>query len=110
MKVEKGEVLSREEVFSKETNLAKVIEVEGEQFSVNEIVVVLKVETTLSDVQNIANAVNGRIAGLIPIPLILKLEVPSVTVAELDTMISKLQEQHNPPILFIVKNLAGDLR
>lgn len=110
VKVEKNSVLSREEVFSKETDITKIITVEGEKFPVNEIIVVMKDDATFADAQAIADSVKGRIIGFIPVPPIYKIEVSVATALELDNLINQLLAKQNPLILFVTKNIAEGLQ
>lgn len=110
VKVGKDGVVSREVIFSKDTDPNKIITVEGETFSVNEMVVVLRDNTKFSDAQGIANLVNGRIIGFIPELQIYKIEVLTSTAGELSDLINMLENQQNPLILFVIKNLSGGLQ
>lgn len=102
-------VLGRELLFSKDTDPEKIVEVEGEVFPINEIILVMDDNATYIDAQNVADSVKGSIIGFIPEIQIFKIEVPTNTVEELDTLIQQLESEQDPKILFIIKNLAGGL-
>lgn len=105
----KDAILSVEENFSQETNLTKIVAVEGEKFPINEIILVLKDDAMFSDVQSIANSVSGRITGFIPELQIYKVEVSAQTAGELENLISIIINQNNPFVIFVTKNIAGGL-
>lgn len=107
VKVERGTVLSRKMDFEKESNLTKIVKVEGIRFIVNEIVILFKDETTDSDVQRVIDLVGGRIIGLIPIPKIYKIEVQTFTPADLNNKIQIVKDSNNPLIIGIVQNLIN---
>ena len=110
IKIEKGGILSKEEVFSKDTDPNKIITVEREKFPVNEILVVLRDDATFLDAQNIASLVKGRINGFIDTPQVYKIEVPTNTPTELDNLIAFIEAQNNPLVLFVLRNSLGGLR
>lgn len=111
VKVEKESIVSRELTFNKESNPDKIVTtVEGEQFPVNEIILVFKEESTPLDVQNAINPINGRVTGFIPTPQIYKIEIPVQTPVELDAVITVISEQRNPLILFVTKNFSGGFK
>ena len=109
-KIGKNAIVSKDEVFSQPTDLSKIVTVDGEKYPVNEIIVVLEDIATFSDAKLIANYLHGSIVGFIPSPQIYKIKVSATSVAELDASISNLQNQNNPLVLFISKNIMSGIQ
>ncbi|PIR70122.1 MAG: hypothetical protein COU46_03145, partial [Candidatus Niyogibacteria bacterium CG10_big_fil_rev_8_21_14_0_10_42_19] len=98
-------ILSREESFEKESDPGKVVEGEGGvKFVVNEIIILFKDEATLNDAQEIAQLVNGVVAGFVPNPSIYKIRVLAETIFELDNFISMIKNSGKPAIIEVVPN------
>lgn len=95
------------EPFVKDIDPDKIVEVNGMKFVVNEIVIVMKEGTKHSDVLEIIEPVRGIITGFIPEAQIYKIEVPANMPEELDNFINIIEDQENPLILHIIKNLIG---
>ncbi len=110
IKIEKDSILSREEVFEKESDPEKVTEVNREKFVLNEIIVVLSGDATFDDAQDIANLVTGRVIGFVDRPQTYKIEVNVTTPSELDNLITLVESQNNPLILVVLRNSLGALR
>ncbi|MDP3935063.1 MAG: hypothetical protein Q8Q46_02530 [Candidatus Giovannonibacteria bacterium] len=107
VKVEKDSVLSREMNFLKSEDPSKIIEDQGLKFFVNEIIILFKDETTLADIQKVADLVGGKVVGVIPAPVVGILEVQTTTASELNNKIQLIQNSNNPLIISIVQNLIG---
>lgn len=107
IKIEKDAVLSSDEAFIKDTDLNKIVTVNGEKFVVNEIIMVMQEGTEFLDVLEIIEPVQGIITGFVPEPQIYKIEVSANTAEELDSVINIIKDQQSPLILHIIKNLVG---
>jgi hypothetical protein len=98
-------VLSRQEFFVKESDPAKVIiDTDGSQFLVNEIIVNLTDGATFSDAQNIANLISGRIVGLIQSMNAYQIEVLTNSPEELKNKIQTIRQSNNPLIDGVLRN------
>ena len=107
IKVGEGSILSREDVFSKESDSEKVVEDQEIKFIVNEIVVLFQDEATQADAQQVADLVNGRITGFIPDPPTYKIELITSTVEEIQNVIQTIKDSNNPLIVDVVQNLVS---
>ena len=108
IKIGKNSILSREEVFEKESEPAKVVEDQGIELIVNEIIVIFTNETAPSDVQDVARLVGGRITGSIEKPPIYKIEVDTNTTGELMNFINQIKNTNNPLIINVIPNIIGE--
>jgi len=97
IKIGKNSILSREEVFAKESDPAKVImDTDGSQYVVNEIVVNFIDSATFSDVQAVADLVGGRIVGFVESANAYQIEVITNTANELSAKIQTIRQMTNP--------------
>lgn len=105
IKVGENSILSRQDFFSKESDPAKVIiDQDGSQFLVNEIVVNFTNFATFSDAQNIANLVNGRIIGFVESLNAYQIEIFIATSQELETKIQTIRQSNNPLVEGVFRN------
>lgn len=104
IKIGKETILSREEVFEKESDSEKIVEDEGIKFVVNEMVIIFKSGATISDLLAVADFVNGHATGFLPDLEIGKIEVPAETITELNNLIDSIKNSENPLIDKIVPN------
>ncbi len=107
VKIGKGTVVSREEVFEKESDPAKVVEDQGLKFIVNEIIVLFEDAATQNDIQQVADLVDGVIAGFVTTPKIVKIEVKTTTAQELNNKIQAIKDLNSPLITEVVQNLVA---
>lgn len=108
--VGKGSILSREEVFVKESDPEKVvIDTDGSVFLVNEIMVNFVDGATFSDALEIADFVGGRIIGFIEIAETFQIEVTTNTIEELNSKIQALRALGNPLIEEVFRNYVLQL-
>ena len=97
IKIGKGGILSREEVFAKESDPEKVIiDTDGSQYVVNEIMVNFIDSATFSDAQAIVNLVGGRIVGFVESANAYQIEVTANTADELSAKIQTIRQINNP--------------
>lgn len=104
----KGSVLSRKDLFFKESDSEKTVEDAGLTFIVNEIVVLFKDEATQLDAQEIADLIDGRITGFIQKSQIYKFEVQVTIAQELNDKIQAIKDSNNPLITAVIQNLIGE--
>ena len=107
VKIEKDSVLSREIFFEKEGDPAKIVSDQGLRFFVNEVVILFKEEATQSDIQMVADLLNGKVTAFIPLPKIVKIEVQTTTAQELNNKIQLIKNSNNPLIIEVGQNLIG---
>ncbi len=107
IKVGEDSIIARQDFFSKESDPTKIVEDQGVKFIVNEILVLFKDEIASLDVQQVADLVDGRITGFIPVPKIFKIEIATQTVEELNSKIQAIKNSNNPLVVEVVQNLVG---
>jgi len=108
IRVGKESVLSREELFEKESDLTKVVEDEqGVLFVGNELVVEFVDTTTFSDAQAVAELVNGTITGFDPNPPAYKIELPTDTVDGMVDAFQTIIASNNPLIIEVFPNVIA---
>lgn len=107
VKIGKGTVISREEVFEKESDPAKVVEDQGLKFIVNEIIVLFEDTASQSDIQQVVDVVDGVITGFVSAPKIVKIEVQTSTAQELNNKIQAIKNLNSPLIIEVVQNLVA---
>jgi len=99
VKVEKGGVLSLGQTSMKVAKPGDiVIDSGGGVYPINEILVSLIPSATITDAQNIATFINGRIIGVVSSVNLYQIEVQTRTITELENLISNLRSQANPKI------------
>ncbi|MEK7636156.1 MAG: hypothetical protein AAB362_00480 [Patescibacteria group bacterium] len=108
IKIGKEGIVSMEEVFVKESDPAKVVEDQEVRFIVNEIVILLTNDATISDAQTIASSVNGMLTCFVPNPPTYKVEVFASTPAELFALITQMKNSGNPKLIEAVPNLLSE--
>lgn len=105
VKIEKESVLSREEFFVKDSDPTKIIiDQDGSQFLVNEILVNFTGSATLLDAQVIANLVGGRIVGVDSTTNTYQIEVLTTTAEDLAVKIQSIRQLDNPLIEGVFRN------
>ena len=110
IKIGKGSVLSRAELFVKESDPKKVIiDQDNSRFLVNEIMVNFTDVATLLDAQNIANLVDGRIIGFIKSVNAYQIEVITDTPEELETKIQLVRQLSHPLVEGVFRNYLLNL-
>ena len=110
VKMGKDGVVSRQTTFSKESNPDKIVtDNSGDKIIVNEIVLVLSQDATLSDAERIAAVANGRITAIVSSINLYKIEVNATTVAELNNLIKHIQNLNDPKVEIITTNNVVDL-
>ncbi|MBI2451129.1 MAG: hypothetical protein HYV52_02195 [Parcubacteria group bacterium] len=107
VRVGENSLISKEDSFEKESDLTKVIEDQGLKFISNEILILFKNEATQFDIQQVVNLINGKVVGFIPNPLIVKIEVPILTIQDLNDKIQLIKNSNNPLIVEVIQNLIG---
>ena len=106
--VKKEGVVSRTESFAMESDPGKVVENQGIRFMVNEIVILLTPDATISDAQAIASLVGGTLTGFVPNPPTYKVEVFASMPAELFAFITQMKSSGNPKLIEAVPNLLSE--
>lgn len=105
VRVEKGVVMSLGDTFKKDSNPDKIVtSPAGDQFLVNEFLILLTPEASLVDAQNIAASVNGRITSFVDSINLYKIEVPTNTAEELENLLTQLRNFNNPKIKVVTTN------
>lgn len=107
---EKLSTISRGLIFTKIADPTKIIvEEDGSQFPVNEIIVNFAPEATLSDAMQVAELINGQIIGFIASANAYLLEVPVATIENLQLIIQKIGNIQNPLIQGVFPNFVLNL-
>ena len=104
VRVGRGAVVSREDIFATTPDKTKVVTEGNMHFLSNEIVLLLAGGGTPSDARIIARSVNGRISGNIPEINLYKIEVNTETSAELQSLVQGILNTNNPLILGVTLN------
>lgn len=105
VKIEKGSVLSRETFFVKDSDPTKIIiDQDGSQFLVNEILVNFIDDATLLDAQIVANLVGGRVVGVDSTTNTYQIEVLTTTAENLAVKIQSIRQLNDPLIEGIFRN------
>jgi len=107
IRIGKDGIVSREEVFAKESDPGKVVESQELKFVVNELLVLFTNGATQFDAQSVAESVGGKITGFIPVPKIYKIKVPTQTATELNDKVQIIKNSNNPLIVEVVQNLVS---
>ena len=107
IRIGKDGIVSREEVFAKESDPGKVVESQELKFVVNELLVLFTNGATQFDAQSVAESVGGKITGFIPVPKIYKIKVPTQTATELNDKVQIIKNSNNPLIVEVVQNLIS---
>ena len=82
-----------------------IVNVNGDEFAVNQVIIELQEDESRATAEALANLVNGTIVGFIPSRDYL-LEVPATTIAEQDAIISQLEA--DPRVLLAIQNTMID--
>ncbi|OGY99597.1 MAG: hypothetical protein A2945_03045 [Candidatus Liptonbacteria bacterium RIFCSPLOWO2_01_FULL_52_25] len=99
IEVGRDSILSREDFFSKESDLAQVVEDQnGAKFVINEVIVLFEDGTTLNDFIFVANSFGARPTGFLSTLLMGKLEVSAASIEELDIIINQIRNSEIPTI------------
>jgi cytoskeletal protein CcmA (bactofilin family) len=110
VKVGKGSVVSRENVFAKVVRPSDILEgADGSQFVKNHILIDFSDGLPLSEVREIIQVVNGRIIGFIDVPNVYNIEVSSGAQSELEDLIFTLRNLHHSQIEAVWKNYITDV-
>ena len=105
IRVGEGSILSREDVFVKESDPEKIIEsVEGPIFIVNEILLDLIQDATIADAGAIASSINGRVVGFVEAINLYQIQVSTVSEPELSLLIQTLEASGDPKIERVFPN------
>jgi len=109
IRVRRDSILSREDFFVKESDPEKVvIDTDGSEFLVNEIMVNFNELATLSDAQEIAAFVDGRVVGFIEVANAYQIEVTTNTIGELKGKIQAVRDLGNPLVEGVFRNYVLD--
>ena len=104
-----GSILSREDVFVKESDPEKVVtDATGVKLIVNEILLLFELGTPFSEAVGVAELVNGTITGFIPAPPIYKIEVVTETPEELDSKIQLIKNVGVQSIIEVSPNFISE--
>jgi len=99
IKIEKMSILSRQEVFTKESDITKlIVDTDGSRFVVNEIIINFVKDAIFTDAQNIADLIGGRIVGFIKSANAYQIEVITNTPEELEIKIQIIRQLNSPLI------------
>jgi hypothetical protein len=99
-------IVSREETFEKESDPTKIVtDTDGTMFFSNEIIVLFADEATDSDMQKVATLIGGKISGIVPVPKITKIEIPTATIQGLRNKIQQIKNMNNPLMLDAGENV-----
>jgi hypothetical protein len=102
----KNFIASRDETFEKESDPTKIVtDSDGAKFFVNEIIVLFADEATNADMESIASAVSGNIIGIVTVPKIAKIEIPTATIQELCNKIQQIKNMNNPLVIDAGENV-----
>lgn len=107
IKVEKGAVLSRQNVFVKESDPTKIVESQGVKLIVNEIIILMTDSATLNDMQLIAGTIMGRVIGFLPILNMTKIEVAAANITDLNRLINQLKALNSPFVTDVFPNFIN---
>jgi hypothetical protein len=99
-------IASRRENISKDSNKDKVVGNPGERFVVNEVVLRISETATMGDIKPIAEMVNGKIIGYMELLRMVKIEIPSSNVSELNRSVAKLKALNSPFIQDVMINFV----
>ena len=92
-------ILSRQEVFTKESDITKlIVDTDGSRFVVNEIIINFVKDAIFTDAQNIADLIGGRIVGFIKSANAYQIEVITNTPEELEIKIQIIRQLNSPLI------------
>ena len=91
IKVGKDSILSREEIFEKESDPTKLITVDGVEFIVNEIILLLTSASDISEAAEVAKFVGGSVTGSVSSIGLYKIEVNTNTATELQDVIGSIE-------------------
>ena len=105
VRIEKESILSREAFFVKDSDPAKIIiDQDGSQFLINEILVNFANNATLLDAQVIASLINGRIVGVDSTTNTYQIEVLTATAEDLAVKIQSIRQLNSPLIEGVFRN------
>lgn len=108
IRVEKNPVLSLEESFEKESDVAKIVQDQnGNRFFANEIITLFSDDATELEIKQIIESVGGIVAGIIDEPKIYKIQVNTAGAESLLVVIEKLTNLNNPLITSVTANFIG---
>ncbi|MDO8520897.1 MAG: hypothetical protein Q7S52_02165 [bacterium] len=108
IRMEKGSILSREEFFSKDADVTKIVSDSGTRVIANEIVLILSDTATINDIQPIVNVVSGRIVGFLDVLRMAKVEIQATTVTQLHQAVDTLKALRSPFIKDVGINFIFD--
>src|SRR3989338_1624203 len=104
IRIGEDSILSREEVFEKESDFTKIVESDGVKFIMNEMVIIFKGSIKVNELFDVASSVNGKATGFLPDLEIGKIEVSTRTIEELDELINEIKNSNNPLIDEVLPN------
>ena len=107
IRIGEGALLSRQDVFAKESDEERVIAAEGARFIGNELVVLLEEGATQVDMQEIARLVDGAITGFVPTPPLIKIEVAVATPQELLDKLQAINDADHPLVAEAMQNFVS---
>ena len=88
----RGTILSREAAFSQPSDPTQIVEdQDGGVYPINTILVLLVPDATIHDAAAVAQAVGGRVVGIAPATNLFQIDIPTASIAELETLIAQLR-------------------
>jgi hypothetical protein len=106
VKIGKNFIATKNETFEKESDPTKIVtDVDGTKFFVNEVIVLFADEATNADMETIATLIGGKISGIVTVPKIAKIEIPTATIQELRNKIQKIKNMNNPLVIDAGENV-----
>jgi hypothetical protein len=104
VRVGKNFIVSRNEMFEKESDISKLVEAGGVKYISNEVIILMSDTATFDDMLPIAKSVNGKIVGFLDILKMVKIEIPATTYAELNRAISSIGAMNSPFVEGVLPN------
>ena len=108
IKVGKDSILSREEVFEKESDPTKIVEEQGIKFIGNELIILFVDSVTFANALQVADLVNGKITGFDPNPPTYKIVLPSSNASDMNEAIQKIIDMNDPLIIEVIPNFVAE--
>jgi hypothetical protein len=102
--VGRGSVVSRTELFARESDPAKVVEDQGVKFLGNEILVSLTDDGLFLDAHEVAQVVGGRVVGFDPNPPLYQILLSTSGIVEVENAVQIINDLNNPRIVGVSTN------
>ena len=104
IRIGKDSILSREEIFEKESDPTKLIAVDGVEFMANEIILLLTSASDISEAAEVAKFVGGSVTGSVSSIGLYKIEVNTNTATELQDVIGSIESASFSFVLSVSEN------